>query len=384
MKPIILETQAPRSTSARRHWGETQLGFSLELPCKTAWRISTTWPRLLGSQMCFPRRTHQRLPETSCSAAPKHKCLSTSSRLRRCVAWCLGVSPRRRCWRKMHIVHSISVSSLFRGPPIHAHLNFAKTCSQPCWEHANLAFSPLSWRRYWLKPLSLRSKPTTTFLRESSLLARSVRSATKFSNAEVMAGASWFSLISGARSMPWPGSWAKRASRSASTMGGLARGRESPLGRSDTRCHGHPDHGGREGLNLQHFKEIYFVSAGWNPSIEDQAVARCHRMGQEDTVNVFRFEMEPLSGEGMTLDRYCGWTQDKKRELFQQLEWKKEGVWNGYVLHSRLFMSMATFFLCTLATRQSRPPEQSVRWIFLVFMWSTNIYRNCSIEVSLL
>ena len=77
---------------------------------------------------------------------------------------------------------------------------------------------------------------------------------------------------------------------------------------------------GSEGLNLQHFKEIYFVSAGWNPSIEDQAVARCHRMGQEDTVNVFRFEMEPLSGEGMTLDRYCGWTQDKKRELFQQLE----------------------------------------------------------------
>ena len=43
---------------------------------------------------------------------------------------------------------------------------------------------------------------------------------------------------------------------------------------------------------------------------------------------------------------------------------KKEGVWNGYVPHSRLFMSMATFFLCTLATRQSRPQSNlSVEYV---------------------
>jgi SNF2 family DNA or RNA helicase len=38
---------------------------------------------------------------------------------------------------------------------------------------------------------------------------------------------------------------------------------------------------GCEGLNLQkNFSEIYFVSPHWNPSVEDQAVARCHRIGQ--------------------------------------------------------------------------------------------------------
>ena len=31
---------------------------------------------------------------------------------------------------------------------------------------------------------------------------------------------------------------------------------------------------GCEGLNLQHFNEIYFVSPHWNPAIEDQAIAR--------------------------------------------------------------------------------------------------------------
>ena len=76
---------------------------------------------------------------------------------------------------------------------------------------------------------------------------------------------------------------------------------------------------GCEGLNLQHFKEIYFVSAGWNPAVEDQAIARCHRMGQDEPVSVFRFEMEPLSGGGLTLDRYCGWTQEQKREKAKEL-----------------------------------------------------------------
>ena len=49
---------------------------------------------------------------------------------------------------------------------------------------------------------------------------------------------------------------------------------------------------GCEGLNLQQFySEIYFVSPHWNPSIEDQAVARCHRIGQTKPVHVFHFQM---------------------------------------------------------------------------------------------
>ena len=49
-----------------------------------------------------------------------------------------------------------------------------------------------------------------------------------------------------------------------------------------------------EGLNLQQFSEVYFVSPDWNPSVEDQAVARCHRFGQKEPVIVFRFIMEPF------------------------------------------------------------------------------------------
>ena len=46
---------------------------------------------------------------------------------------------------------------------------------------------------------------------------------------------------------------------------------------------------GCEGLNLQTYNEVYFVSPHWNPSIEDQAVARCHRIGQKQDVFVWRF-----------------------------------------------------------------------------------------------
>ncbi len=49
---------------------------------------------------------------------------------------------------------------------------------------------------------------------------------------------------------------------------------------------------GCEGLNLQHnFSEIYFVSPHWNPFVEEQAIARCHRIGQTKEVDVFHFEM---------------------------------------------------------------------------------------------
>jgi SNF2 family DNA or RNA helicase len=49
---------------------------------------------------------------------------------------------------------------------------------------------------------------------------------------------------------------------------------------------------GCEGLNLQdNYSEIYFVSPHWNPYVEDQAIARCHRIGQRKPVFVWRFEM---------------------------------------------------------------------------------------------
>ena len=79
---------------------------------------------------------------------------------------------------------------------------------------------------------------------------------------------------------------------------------------------------GCEGLNLQQYSEVYFVSPHWNPAIEDQAVARCHRIGQTERIRIFRFEMECFNEiEGtefaaQTLDFYCNLIQKTKREYY--------------------------------------------------------------------
>lgn len=54
---------------------------------------------------------------------------------------------------------------------------------------------------------------------------------------------------------------------------------------------------GNEGLNLQEYNEVYFVTPNWNPKVEDQAVARCHRLGQKKEVSVFRFVMNSFDNE---------------------------------------------------------------------------------------
>jgi hypothetical protein len=91
---------------------------------------------------------------------------------------------------------------------------------------------------------------------------------------------------------------------------------------------------GCEGLNLQkNFSEIYFVSPHWNPAIEDQAVARCHRIGQTKPVSVFRFHMDSTflseakkglnevraKNEFLTLDQYITTVQDGKREISNEM-----------------------------------------------------------------
>jgi len=78
---------------------------------------------------------------------------------------------------------------------------------------------------------------------------------------------------------------------------------------------------GCEGLNLQQFSEIYFVSPHWNPAIEDQAIARCHRIGQTKEVNVFRFFMEGFNTEknSKTIDKYTENIQINKRTIIKLL-----------------------------------------------------------------
>jgi SNF2 family DNA or RNA helicase len=88
---------------------------------------------------------------------------------------------------------------------------------------------------------------------------------------------------------------------------------------------------GCEGLNLQeNYSEIYFVTPHWNPSVEDQAVGRCHRIGQTKPVHVFRFEMKsflpPLEKvehhlekvDDISFDNYVTLVQNKKRELVKE------------------------------------------------------------------
>lgn len=76
---------------------------------------------------------------------------------------------------------------------------------------------------------------------------------------------------------------------------------------------------GCEGLNLQKdFSEVYFVSPNWNPAVEEQAVARCHRIGQTKEVQVFRFEMGDFE-EDETLDKYIVKTQEIKREIRDEI-----------------------------------------------------------------
>lgn len=79
-----------------------------------------------------------------------------------------------------------------------------------------------------------------------------------------------------------------------------------------------------EGLNLQQFSEVYFVSPHWNPAVEDQAIARCHRMGQENTVDIFKFQMgaiEDAETETIipTIENYVSGVQKRKRKLLIRL-----------------------------------------------------------------
>lgn len=98
---------------------------------------------------------------------------------------------------------------------------------------------------------------------------------------------------------------------------------------------------GCEGLNLQeNYSEIYFVSPHWNPAIEEQAIARCHRIGQNKQVFVERFEMskfyeeksakceisdqEKKDGGGtvignITIDNYVTRVQTKKKFIADEI-----------------------------------------------------------------
>jgi SNF2 family DNA or RNA helicase len=82
---------------------------------------------------------------------------------------------------------------------------------------------------------------------------------------------------------------------------------------------------GCEGLNLQeNYSEIYFISPHWNPAVEEQAIARCHRIGQTKPVFVNRFEMntflkkEDPEIKTVNMDNYVNNIQEGKRVIISQ------------------------------------------------------------------
>ena len=84
---------------------------------------------------------------------------------------------------------------------------------------------------------------------------------------------------------------------------------------------------GCEGLNLQeNYNEIYFISPHWNPAVEDQAIARCHRIGQTKSVYVKRFEMSQFSVredeneiQTRSIDKYVRDVQEGKRIIASEI-----------------------------------------------------------------
>lgn len=63
---------------------------------------------------------------------------------------------------------------------------------------------------------------------------------------------------------------------------------------------------GSDGLNLQQYGEVYFVSPHWNPAVEKQAIARIYRIGQlASKVNVYYLVSTFDIKNSVTLDEYC-------------------------------------------------------------------------------
>ena len=76
---------------------------------------------------------------------------------------------------------------------------------------------------------------------------------------------------------------------------------------------------GGTGLNLQRFNNVIINSPHWNPFIEEQAIARVHRIGQQREVKIFHLV------EKETIDADIVSVQDVKKQVWEDAS-RDEGI----------------------------------------------------------
>ena len=86
---------------------------------------------------------------------------------------------------------------------------------------------------------------------------------------------------------------------------------------------------GGVGLNLQSFNRVYITTPDWNPSNEDQAIARCWRMGQSKQVIVKKLILKDQKDEISVIDSRIISIQESKRKLQSEILGDKNLSFNG-------------------------------------------------------
>lgn len=70
---------------------------------------------------------------------------------------------------------------------------------------------------------------------------------------------------------------------------------------------------GGQGLNLQEAAYMFHFDRWWNPAVERQAEARCHRLGQRNPVHVYTYTCE------RTIEERVEEVLGGKERLFREL-----------------------------------------------------------------
>ena len=70
---------------------------------------------------------------------------------------------------------------------------------------------------------------------------------------------------------------------------------------------------GGVGLNLQFASYVFLFDRWWNPAVEDQAINRAHRIGQQHPVTVTRFVVEN------SIEQRIAAVLEAKRQMFNEL-----------------------------------------------------------------